>query len=321
MSTYRVVILDDRFGTYSEEEKVLMSVNASIDVCDFNDDLEAINGLRDADGVLVNLFPLTATIIEGMKKCRIISRYGVGYDNVDVDAATRAGIWVARVPDYGVEDVSDHALALLLGCIRKIAYKDKRIRSGAWDLQKEQPIHRIRGSTLGLIGFGLIGQALCRKVSGLGLAEVLVHDPFVDSSEIRRAGAEPSGLDTLLKASDYVSIHAPLSKHTTHMIGKPQLALMKRRAILVNTARGPLVDESALYEALESRQIDYAGLDVFEREPLPDENPLRRLDNVILSDHAAWYSDESTRELQMKTARNVAEVLSGKRPTYPVNAV
>ena len=321
MSTYRVVILDDRFGAYSEEEKVLKSVNASIDVCDFNDYQEAINVLRDADGVLINLFPLTATTIAGMKKCQVISRYGVGYDNVDVDAATRAGIWVARVPDYGVEDVSDHALALLLGCIRKLAYKDKRIRSGAWDLQKEQPIHRIRGSTLGLIGFGLIGQALHRKVSGLGLKQVLVHDPFVASSEILRAGAEPSNLDTLLKASDYVSIHAPLNEKTTHMIGKPQLALMKKRAIFVNTARGPIVDENALFEALESKQIDYAGLDVFEQEPLPDESPLRRLDNVMLTDHAAWYSDESTRELQMKTAKNVAEVLSGKRPTYPVNTV
>ena len=321
MSKYRVVILDERFGSYTEEDDVLKTVDASIEVCHFKDAQDAINGLRDADAVLVNLFPLTSTIIEGMQKCRIISRYGVGYDNVDVNAATRAGIWVARVPDYGVEDVSDHALALLLGCIRKISYKDMRIRNGAWYLQKEQPIQRIKGSTLGLIGFGLISRALNRKVSGLGMSRVLVHDPFVAASAIRSAGADPSDLEALLKESDYISIHAPLSEETTHMIGAPQFALMKKRAILVNTARGPLVDETALCDALESKRIDYAGLDVFEQEPLPNDSPLRKLDNVILTDHAAWYSEESMRELQSKTARNVADVLSGKRPTYPVNEV
>jgi len=188
-------------------------------------------------------------------------------------------------------------------------------------LHKEQPIHRIKGSSLGLIGFGLIGRAFRRKVSGFGLARVLVFDPFVDASVIRDAGADPVELETLLNVSDYISIHAPLSEDTTHMIGASQIALMKARAILINTSRGSLVDEAALADALETQKIDYAGLDVFEQEPLPSNSRLRKLDNVIFTDHAGWYSEESMRELQSKTAMNAAKVLSGQRPPYPVNEV
>jgi D-3-phosphoglycerate dehydrogenase len=264
---------------------------------------------------------MDARIIGRLGKCRVLSRYGVGYDNVDVPAATAKGIWVARVPDYCWEDVSDQALALLLGCVRGVAFKDRQVRAGRWNLHKEVQTHRVAGRTLGLIGFGAIARVLQRKVSGLGLARVLVSDPYVDPDVVRKAGAEPVELERLLHESDYVSIHVPLGPETRGLIGERQLALLKPEAILVNTSRGPVVDEQALARALESRKLAAAGLDVFEREPLPESSPLRRLDNVILSDHAGWYSEESVVELKRKAAENVAAVLSGGRPKYPVNTI
>jgi D-3-phosphoglycerate dehydrogenase len=280
---------------------------------------QTIEVLRDADGILVNLHPLPASVIQELQKCRVISRYGVGYDNVNVEAATAKGIWVARVPDYCLEDVSDQALALLLGCVRKVAFKDRRIREGAWNLHKEQPSYRIAGKTLGLVGYGSIARTLHRKLSGFGLGRVLVFDPYLDPKKIEENGAESVNLRALLKNSDYVSVHAPLSDETRGLIGSRELSLMKNTAILVNTSRGPLLEERAVAEALADGKIAAAGLDVFETEPLPADSPLRQQDNVILSDHAGWYSEESVAELKTKAAQNVLGVLKGGKPIYPVN--
>lgn len=321
LSRYLVVVTDDRYGSYDEEQEVLKEVDASLTVHNCTTEEEAIEAVRDADGVLVNLFPLTSKVIGEMRRCKVISRYGVGYDNVDVETATNAGIWVARVPDYAVEDVSDHALALLLGCIRKVSYKDRKIRLGQWNLHGDQPIYRVKGKVFGLLGFGAIARALKRKVSGLGLARILVYDPYVESSAIEMEGGLPVDLKTLICSSDYISIHVPLSKETKRMIGRSEIAHMKRGVILINTSRGPVLDEDALCEALGSGRIGYAGLDVFEKEPLPRESPLLMLDNVILSDHSGWYSEEAIVELKERAARNVVEVLSGRRPHSPVNEV
>ena len=318
-SKYRVIVTDDRYGVYREEEEVLRPLGAELVVMNLENEEEARAALKEADGILVNLFTLSAPVIMSLKKCRVISRYGVGYDNVDVRAATRAGIWVARVPDYAFEDVSDHAAALLLACERKLTHRDRRLRGGGWNLGEEQPSHRVRGKTLGFVGFGGIARVLHRKLSGFGLAGVLVYDPFLDPEQIRQAGADPVELGRLLAESDYISIHAPLSEETRGLIGKEELALMKSSAILINTARGPLVDEAALTEALREGRLHYAGLDVFQNEPLPADSPLLQLDNVILSDHAGWYSVESMAELKTKAARNIAAVLEGGEPVYPVN--
>jgi len=318
---YKIIVTDDRFGSYEEEKVVLSPLGAEIEVMNLQNQEEAAAVLKDADGILVNLFPLSAQLIGSLDKCRIISRYGVGYDNVDVRAATKAGIHVARVPDYATEDVSDHAAALLLACVRKLSYRDRRVREGGWDLNKEQTSQRVRGKVLGLIGFGRIGTALHRKLSGFCLAEVLVCDPYIDPAQIRQAGAVPATLERLLTESDYVSVHAPLSGETRGLIGKDELALMKSSAILINTARGPLIDEAALTAALSSGLLHYAGLDVFHSEPLAVDNPLMKLDNVILSDHAGWYSEESKAELKTRAAENIAAVLRGGRPVYPVNTL
>lgn len=321
MTSLRVVVTDDRYGSYREEEEVLRDVGARLEILQLSSEEEAIARLAEADGIIVNLFPLTARVIESLSRCRVISRYGVGYDNVDVEAATRKQIWVARVPDYCIEEVSDHALALMLACVRNVAFRDRRIREGRWNLHREQPTHRIVGRTLGLIGFGAIARCLLRKVAGLGLARVLVFDPLVEASAVRKEGGAPADLRTVLADSDFLSIHAPLSPETKGMIGPQELRLMKRTAILVNTARGPLVDESALAAALSEGRLCAAGLDVFEKEPLSADSPLRRLDNVVLSDHAGWFSEESVSELKTKAARNVAAVLRGGPPVYPVNQV
>ena len=321
MATFNVVVTDDRFGSYREEQEVLAPLGAGLEVKNLGGPPDAIAALRHADAILVNLFPLTAQIISELEKCRVISRYGVGYDNVDVDAATRKGIWVARVPDYCHEEASDQSLALLLACVRKIAYKDRKIRQGAWNLHGDQPTGRIAGKTLGIVGYGRVGRAVHRKVGGFGLGRVLVCDPTEDPEIIRAAGARKVGLRELIEQSDFISLHVPLKPDTLHLIGRSELAQMKPGVILINCSRGPVVDEQALAEALVSGHIGGAGLDVFETEPLPVHSALRSLDNVVLSDHAGWYSEESVVELKRKAARNVAAVLGGGTPLYPVNSV
>jgi D-3-phosphoglycerate dehydrogenase len=313
------MVTDDRYGTYAEEEAVLREIGAALEIRNLASEEEALAVLPKADGILVNLFNLSARIIAGLTRCKVISRYGVGYDNVDVEAATQRGIWVARVPDYCYQDVSDHALALLLCCVRKIAYRDRKIREGKWNLHKDQPCHRIEGRTLGLLGYGAIARLLHRKVAGLGLARVLACDPYVDPALIAEAGAKTVDLATLLRESDFISVHAPLSPETRGLIGEKEISLMKPSAILINTSRGPILDEKALADALRSGRIAAAGLDVFETEPLAPASPLRRLDTATITDHAGWYSEESMVELKTKAARNIAAVLAGGKPLYPVN--
>jgi len=321
MPAYKIVVTDNRYNNYIEENTVFKELGVKVEVYDLTGPKDAEKVLKDADAVLVNLFPMTEEIIETMDKCKVISRYGVGYDNVDVEAATAKGIWVARVPDYSLEDVSDHTLALLLGSVRKIAYKDRMMREGKWNLHKDWPSYRIAGKTLGIIGFGAIGRTVFRKVSGFGLAKVLVYDPYIHPGEIIKAGGTPASLKGLIKNADYISIHAPLTEETNGMIGKKEFQQMKSSCILINTSRGPLVNGEDLYTALKKGEIAAAGIDVFETEPLPAGSPLLSLDNIILTDHTAWYSEESIVELKTKAARNILAVLKGKAPIYPVNTL
>ncbi len=319
MARHRVIILDDRFDSYREEQGVLAEVDAeAVNVRAPVDQAEP-KLVAEAEGVLLNLFRLDAAAIGRLRRCKVISRYGVGYDNVDVEAATRAGIWVANVQHYAKEDVSDHALALLLACVRRVTERDRAIRKGEWNTTSRLKAARLAGKTLGLIGYGDIARCLHRKVSGFGLARVLVSDPYVDDAAVRAAGAEPAPLERLLAESDFVSVHAPLAAATRGMIGAAALASIKRGAILVNTSRGPLVDEKALVEALRKGRLACAGLDVFEQEPLPKDSPLKAVENLVLTDHVGWYTEESIVELKTGAARNVAEVLAGRPPVYPLN--
>jgi D-3-phosphoglycerate dehydrogenase len=281
------------------------------------DDILAV--ARDADAILVTYAKLSSELIGQLSRCKAIGRFGMGVDNIDLPAAAKAGITVTYVPDYGVREVSDHAMALLLALIRKIPLSNKLVQAGRWEMPAVVPIHRLDGRTLGLIGFGHIGRALAPKAQAFGL-NVIVHDPFVQPDALKAAKVEGVDLDALLARSDYLSIHAPLTPQTRGLFNATTFAKMKRGALVVNTARGPLVDEEALLAALTSGQLGGAALDVVATEPLPKDSPLLGHDNLILSPHTAFYSVEALEELQTKCASDVARVLSGENPVYPIGA-
>jgi D-3-phosphoglycerate dehydrogenase / 2-oxoglutarate reductase len=318
---FRIAVTDDRLGDYGIERSILAQAGGTLDVLDLRPDGEAVPFLRDYDALLVNLFPMDRKIIEGLTRCRILQRYGVGYDNVDVAAATEKGIWVATVPDYSVEEVSDHALGLILACTRNIAFTDRNIRRGGWNLAGKQKNYRIRDKILGIVGFGAIARRLNAKVQGFGFSRILVYDPYVPADQIAAAGGEKTELDTLLQQADYITLHLPLTEKTRGIIGSEAFSLMKSQAVIINTCRGPVIQEAALAEALRSGHIGAAGIDVFETEPLPEASPLRSMENVVLSDHSSWYSEESVAELRRKAAENVVLALTTGRPQYFVNRI
>ncbi len=318
MSHLNVVITDSGYKSYEIEREVLapLNVNLVIQQCQTEDDVIAL--ARDADGVIVRLQPFTDKVMSSLPKCRVVGRYGVGVDNIDVKAATRHGIAVGNVCDYAVNEVAEQALALLLSCARKVTGHDKLIRAGAWDIGQKDPIHRIHGRTLGLIGLGRIPQMLVRKVAGFEF-DVLACDPFISEEDASKLGVRLVDLDTLLAESDYISVHAPLNEKTRHMINESALRKMKPTAILINTARGPVVDIQALYRALKEGWINSAGIDVHEQEPVPKDYCLFELENVVISDHAGWYSEESIMDLQRGAAEAVLAVLKGGWPKFLVN--
>jgi len=318
-SRFKVVVTDQGYASYEPERSELAAVGADLVLARCRTEADVGEVCKDADGVITRLAPVGPSAIEAMDKCRVISRYGVGVDNVNVEAATAKGIVVANVRDYCNEDVSDHALALLMACVRKTSLRDRQVRAGMWDIGAKDPVYRVAGKTLGLVGYGGIARTLHRKVSGLALREVLVFDPYVPAEEIANAGARSVELDELIEKSDFISIHAPLTDQTRHLIGPEQFKAMKTTAILVNTSRGPLVDPDALYDALASGQINSAGIDVYEPEPPAADCRLFQLDNVVLTDHTGWYSEESQLALQTSAARSVALVLAGRKPLFCVN--
>jgi len=272
---------------------------------------------KEADALLVTYAKITADMMGQMKKCRIISRFGIGVDNVDIDAATRAGIVVTKVPDYCIDEVSDHAVALLLSLIRKIPFSSARAHAGKWEMPAVAPIHRLRGTVLGLVGFGRIPQLVAPKAQAFGM-RVLAFDPYVPQAVMEKAGVGKAEFLELVKSSDYISIHSPLLPETHHLFSAEVFRQMKPGALLVNTARGPIVDETALARALDAKQLAGAALDVLEQEP-PINSALFGRDNVILTPHTSFYSVESLEELQTKAAEEVVRVLSGQAPRNPVN--
>lgn len=318
MAQYKVLIADSRYPAHDEERGVLGQIDAEVIVERSDDEDKLAAAMAGIDGLIVNLAPVTAKVVAAMDKCKCVSRYGVGYDNVDTAALKAKGVALANVPDYCGEDVSDHALALFMDCVRKISRKDRLVRQGKWNLTGIQPVHRIAGKTFGFVGFGMIAMVLHRKLGGLGLGRVLVADPFVSAQDANKAGVELVELDDLCRQADYISVHAPLLPATRGLIGPAQFDLMKPTAAVINTSRGPLIDEDALVAALKDGKIACAALDVFCSEPLDADSELRKLENVTLTDHASWYSEESMVELKTKAARNVVDALTKGRPTYPV---
>ena len=281
------------------------------------DDILAV--ARDADAILVTYAKITREIISQLTKCKAIGRFGLGVDNIDLAAAKEKGIAVNYVPDYCIREVSDHAMALLLALIRKIPLSNKLVQAGRWEMPAVVPIRRIEGSVLGLVGFGHIPRLVAPKAQAFGI-KVIAYDPYAKPEVFKAANVESVDFDTLLQRSDYVSVHAPLTPDTRGMMNAAAFARMKKGAYIVNTARGPLIDEVALVAALDAGQIGGAGLDVVAAEPLTKESPLLGRDNVIISPHTAFYSIEALDELQAKCASDVARVLSGQKAVYPISA-
>jgi D-3-phosphoglycerate dehydrogenase len=310
----RVVITDCDHPTLAPEREVLAG-RVELTVHQENREDRLADLCREADGIITQYGVFSRAVLAALPRCRVIARYGVGVDTVDLAAATEHGIVVANVPDYGTDEVSTHAVALVLALHRRIVTYDRSVRSGRWDFQAGAPVPRLRGSTLGVVGFGRIGRMVAEKLRPFGL-RILVADPLVT---VVPDWAELVQLDDLLAGADIVTLHCPLTPETRHLIGARALALMKPAAILVNTARGGVVDTEALVEALEARRIAGAGLDVLEREPLAAGDRLAALDSVVLTPHAAFYSEGSIVELKRKTAQAVLDVLEGRRPASVVN--
>jgi D-3-phosphoglycerate dehydrogenase len=317
MTRFTVLVTDSVFPSLDIERSVLDAVGARLKPLQVTRDEELLDAVEDADGLLVCYAPVTRRVIERAARCRVIARYGIGVDNVDLQAAAARGIVVTNVPDYCIEEVSDHALALILACARRVASLDRLVRAGRWEAKDALPIHRLSGQELGLVGFGKIPRRVAAKAAALGLTS-LAYDPFIDAAACAAHGARKVDLPVLLSASDYVSVHAPLTPQTRGLIGEAELRQMKPTAFLINTARGPIVTETALVKALQAGWIAGAALDVLETEPPPPTHPLVTLPQVILTPHVAFYSQESVQELQRKAAEDVARVLTGQPPRNPV---
>jgi len=311
----KVVITDYEYPDVSQEREIITSFGAELLACQLKNrpEEEVIDVVRDADAVIVQYLNVTANIIEAMEKCKMIIKYGIGVNNIDSEAATKKGIYVCNVPDYGVEEVSDHAIMLLLALARKLPLVDKSFRSGKWGYTSMIPVARLRGSTLGLVGLGRIPSLVAKKMSGFGL-NIIAYDPYASKEYAQQLGVSLVDFDTLCRTSDFISIHCPQTKETTHLFNDEVFQKMKDGAYLINTARGGIVDESALIRALKSGKIAGAGLDVFENEPLASDSELFELDNVILTPHCAWYSEEAITALQRKVAEEVVNVLKGNPP-------
>lgn len=317
MSRNLIAVTDSPFPSLELAEAELARVDPELRVANSPSVEDILEVARDADAILVTYAKLPGDLLRRLNKCKAIGRMGLGVDNIDIAAATELGIRVTYVPDYCRREVSDHAMALLLALVRKIPFSNALVQAGRWEMRAVVPIRRLEGRVLGLVGFGGIPRTLAPKAHAFGL-RVVAHDPFVSESVFASAGVEGVSFDDLLAMSDFVSIHAPLTDETRGLIDARAFAKMKTGALIVNTARGPLIDEAAMVAALDSGQLGGAALDVVESEPLASDSPLLGRDNVILSPHTGFYSVEALDELQTKAASDVARILSGEEPVYPV---
>ncbi len=313
------IVMLDRMGTdFSLEKKVFRAEGATFLVTYFRNADELRDIVRDADILMFNDAPITADIIAALDKCKMIIRYGVGCDNVDLEAAGKKGIYVCDAPTYGTYDVAEHTMALLLSACKRIPIADKCARSGQWNVDRIGKVRRLRGKTLGLVGFGRIARAVAVRARAFEM-DILVFDPSAETLGTTAEGVRYVDFPTLLENSDYVTLHAPLTEETRHMMGMPQFKRMKKDAVLINTGKGGLINENELIFALFSGEIAGAALDVFETEPLSPASRLLQMENVVLTPHVAWNSFEGTDDLHAEVMENVVRVLHGETPTHIVN--
>lgn len=316
---YKVVLTDNDNYPIEIEKKVFSELNINFLYLNTKDPEEIIKESRDADALMCAYARIDSFVIAELNKCRVIVKYGIGVDNIDVDAASKAGIWVANLPDYAVFEVANHTMALIFALNRKITLFNSGIRKGLWGFTMGIPINRIDGQVLGLFGFGNIAQKVAQKAQGIGL-KVIALDPFIDESFMSSKGVKKiEALEDLLKTSDFLSLHSPLNDSTKGLIGEKELKMMKPDAYLINTGRGGLIDEPILIKALKEKWIAGAGLDVFLKEPIDKDNELLKLENVILTPHAAYYSEQSLQNQRRMAAESALDVLKGGTPRSFIN--
>ncbi len=319
-SRFKVLITDYVWPNTDVEREVLARIGAQAVESASPDEQRLAELAADCDAILTCFFKVTDKVIRSAPNLKVVARYGVGVDNIAVDTATELGIPVTYVPDYCIEEVADHTMTLLLTLARSVVNLNAEVRSGGWDPGVGRPVYRLRGKTVGIVGLGRIGRAVAERVKPFGF-KIVVHDPYL-SEDMFPAGQAPNfvSFDELLETADFVSVHTPLTANTRHLIGEPELRKMKRSAFLVNTCRGPVIDEYALARALDDGELAGAGIDVLEGEPPPADHPIRSARNAVITPHTAFYSEESLHELQTRTAQCAADVLCGKVPDNVYNA-
>lgn len=318
MASLRVLITDVAWPSVAIEREILAAVGAEVVLAETGAEEELIRLAPEADAILTCWQRTTAAVLDAAPRCRTVGRYGIGLDNIAVGHATELGILVTNVPDFCFDEVAEHALALILACARKIVPFARDTDRGIWNLAAGRPIARLRGQTLGLIGYGGIARALAARARGLGLA-IVAYTPRLTPGPLPEGGTATNDLAALLAQADYVSIHAPATDETRGLLDERALRRMKPTAYVINTSRGALIDEAALHRALTEGWIAGAALDVLAQEPAAPDHPLLPLPNTIVTPHAAFYSEESTAELQRKAATQAAMVLGGQTPPNIVN--
>jgi len=314
----RITTTECDHDAFDVEQAVADDAGAELVVAQATDDDTLVANCLDADGILVQYAQITGDVMDRLPRLRAIGRYGVGVDSVDVDAATARGIAVCNVPDYGTEAVSDHAIALALSVARGIPRLDRGVRAGSFDLVAVRPLYQTRERVFGVLGLGRIGTATARKAAGLGY-EVIGYDSALPAGVTEHHGVRVVTLDELLRRAQVLSVHTPLTDETRGLVGAAEIATMRADAIVVNTARGGIVDTDALVAALREGRLAGAGIDCHTAEPIPADDPLTTFDNVVLTPHLAWYSEESYTELKHRTIANVVDVLAGRRPRDILN--
>lgn len=315
----RVAVLGARFGELEIEKKLLSPLGVELVEGSGKEEEETLRLCQNAEIILCGGSPqIPATLIGGLPRLKAIVRYGIGVDAIDIAAATRRGVYVANVPDYCIEEVATHTLALILSWARKLPVALKSTQEGRWSVDVLRPLQSARDLTLGLLGFGRIAQTLARMAQAVGI-RVMASDPYVGKSAMLKKSVEPASLNRLLHSADFISLHLPLSAKTHHLINETRLKLFKPTSYLINTARGGLVDEEALADALKRGRIAGAALDVLEREPWSSDSPLKGCPNVVVTPHSAWYTERAQNELRRKACAEVIRVLRGRTPKNLVN--
>jgi len=320
-----VVITDYDFGDIAIEREILEQAGAKVIALQAKCEEDLFDAAPNCAAMINQYARVGQATIERMQQCQVIARYGIGVDIVDVEAATAKNILVTNVQGYCTEEVADHAIALWMTLARKLPDYDRATHQGIWKWQSGQPVHRLRGRTMGVVSFGKIGQAIAQRAAAFGV-KVIAFDPYLDESVAKAHQVELVSKEALLQRSDYLLMQAPMTPDTYHFLSDAEFAAMKPGAILVNTGRGPTVDNQALYRALTEGHLAAAGLDDPEEEPAkranwsPADNPLFTLPNALITPHAAYYSEESIQMARVTAATQVAKVLTGQTPDYPVNA-